>query len=436
MYEQEEKKLTDFKNRLDEVSIPSDALDDAVMAGFYKAKKKKRPPYKIWLLQCAAAAILIIGFLASVRHSPTFANYISSIPGMEKIVEMIRDDKGLLAAVENEYYQKIGVSQEKNGLKVTIDGVIADEKGMMIFYTVESDNKEVKVTMLDARVKGENGEDLPAVISHGIPEESESNSYEGMVENFFQNEVEGKKFIWDVTLKEKNGFLEEHFQIPFTIPGDLKISKKIDVNQVVEVEGQRILFKTVTIYPTRVEIHTKFDSGNTKKILGLRDLRLVDEHGETWNRSTDIISTKISDDEITYYLQSNYFHEPKKLYIAMNEIEAIDKDEASVVVDIKNKKILKQPKGNVITEVDVNGEYIVFRIKANDFSSSVSFSEIKDADGNVIQSQGIYNRLDTGKGYIQIGEQISGLSEMKGPLIFEIGSFPSYIETNQKTRIK
>src|SRR5690606_6247767 len=124
------------------------------------------------------------------------------------------------------------------------------------------------------------------------------------------------------------------------------------------------------------------------------------------------------------------------LPISMNKIEAIDKDDASVVVDIENKKVLKQPKGNVITEVEVNGEYIVFRIKANDFSSSVSFSEIKDADGNVIQSQGIYNRLDTGKGYIEIGEQISGLSEMKGPLIFEIGSFPSYIETSQKTRIK
>src|SRR5690606_27314528 len=114
----------------------------------------------------------------------------------------------------------------------------------------------------------------------------------------------------------------------------------------------------------------------------------------------------------------------------------IDKDEANVVVDVVKEIVIKQPKENLITEVNVNGDFLILRAKAKELKSSVSFSQIKDADGKVIQSQHSYHRFDAGQGYVEIGNQINGLSKINGPLTFEIASFPTYIEANQKIKIK
>ena len=56
------------------------------------------------------------------------ANAVASIPGMEKFVDFIRDDKGLASAIENEYYQELNISSEKEGVTLTLDGVLADER--------------------------------------------------------------------------------------------------------------------------------------------------------------------------------------------------------------------------------------------------------------------------------------------------------------------
>ncbi|MDH4615729.1 DUF4179 domain-containing protein [Brevibacillus sp. AY1] len=47
------------------------------------------------------ASALLVGFFFSIRLSPVVAAYVSHIPGMEKLVDLIRDDKGLQRATES-----------------------------------------------------------------------------------------------------------------------------------------------------------------------------------------------------------------------------------------------------------------------------------------------------------------------------------------------
>ena len=100
-------------------------------------KVKKRPYVRRGVWSAIVAAILLITVVTSIRAIPAFADVVASIPGMEKIVALIQDNKGLQAAIDNEYYQLLNHSIDKDGVTLTLDGAIADEQEMITFLYCE-----------------------------------------------------------------------------------------------------------------------------------------------------------------------------------------------------------------------------------------------------------------------------------------------------------
>ncbi|MEK5205660.1 DUF4179 domain-containing protein [Psychrobacillus sp. FSL H8-0510] len=145
MFEEEKKKLEQRKKSIYQVQVSKDKLYSAVQIGFEKEKKermlKRTKLIKRSSWSVVIAAILLISFFTSISISPVFASKVASIPGMERIIALIQQDRGLIAAVENDFYQPLNLSQEKNGIMVTLDGVIADKKGIVVFYSVQSKEK-------------------------------------------------------------------------------------------------------------------------------------------------------------------------------------------------------------------------------------------------------------------------------------------------------
>ncbi|MCR2821358.1 hypothetical protein [Lederbergia panacisoli] len=87
-------------------------------------------------------------------------------------------------------------------------------------------------------------------------------------------------------------------------------------------------------------------------------------------------------EEKIVYLQSNYFNESNELYIALNKIQAIDKDEAELVVDIEKERIIKQPKRNqIISKVNVSGNELIFTMRTKEEFSYFMFGTPRDSDG-------------------------------------------------------
>src|SRR5690606_32363801 len=117
----------------------------------------------LWSL--VAAALLVLTLATTIRVSPAFANAVASIPGMDRIVELIQFDKGLDAVFKNEYYQLMGDSQTIGSATLTIDGIILDESGMNIFYTIES-TLDMKDIVIHPPVLKNQQEVLPASISY------------------------------------------------------------------------------------------------------------------------------------------------------------------------------------------------------------------------------------------------------------------------------
>lgn len=255
MYNREEEKLADYKKKLDDISIPTELLDEQIHLGLQRARSEERlqKSRKRRMISLVAAAVLILGFFTTIRISPTFAHYVTIIPGMEKLVELIRDDKGGMLAVENEYYQEIGVSEEANGLKITIDGAIADEQGLVLFYTLESDEKRKELFVDRPQLTSQDGKKLDwGTISAGGPHYSETGekSFSGTVEYFFQTPYKARAF--ELGLQVSGDGDEWSFNLPFSLEEELAKKKTYDINKKVIMEGQAIEFIEATVYPLRV----------------------------------------------------------------------------------------------------------------------------------------------------------------------------------------
>jgi hypothetical protein len=439
MFDNEEEKLTDYKKTYDNIPVPLELVDDAILAGFQRAKlaKKWKPRKKGWVFSLAAVALLII-FFASIRLSPAFANYVTVIPGMEKVVALIRNDKGMMAAVEKDYYQKIGAFDEKNGLKVIIDGAIEDENGLVIFYTLQSQEKQKELTLEEPKLETFDGKKVDfgtASFETFHTSEKGKKSYSGRFDYYFEKPFKAKEL--KLSLKVKGNKINGDYTIPFTLKKDIQAKKTYQLHKTVTIEGQKITFLDATVYPLRVAIHVKMDPKNSKKLLEFEDLRLVDEHGETWNKiSNGIIGSNISNDEKIIYLQSNYFHDPKELYLILNKMQAVDKEEAYVVVDTKTEQILKQPKGNKLSDVKVDGSSLHINLHTKKEFHYFLFSSIKDGSGKEIQSNQSSSSYNSKKDITEIGVVIPNLKLQKSPISLMLEFFPTWIEGNGKIKIK
>ncbi|WP_404330990.1 DUF4179 domain-containing protein [Mesobacillus maritimus] len=440
MYNREEEKLAEYKKKFVNISIPTVLLDEQIHLGLQRARSEARrqKSRKRRVISLVAAAVLIIGFFTTIRVSPTFAHYITIIPGMEKLVELIRDDKGRMLAVENEYYQEIGVSDEAEGLRLTIDGAIADEQGLVLFYTLDSEEKRKELLVDRPQLTSQDGSKLDwGTISSGGPHYSETGekSFSGTVEYFFQSPYEAREF--ELSLQVSGDGNEWSFNLPFSIEEELAKKKTYDINKNVTIEGQAIEFIEATVYPLRVAVHIKMDDNNTKKLLEFEDLRLVDENGESWTKiANGTTASQISDNEKIIYLQSNYFKQPEELYLAVNKIQAVDKDEANVVIDPKNEEILKQPAGEKLSHLRVEENQAVFRFQNKEEFNYFLFGLIRDENGKELESPSSFNSGPDQDGIEEYGVVISNLSSVKGPISLELSFYPSWIEGTEKVRIK
>ncbi|MCM3733148.1 DUF4179 domain-containing protein [Fictibacillus nanhaiensis] len=434
MFKREEEQLNGYKNEFDNIPVSLESLDQAILSGFNKAKTEERKSIrkKRSIYSFIAAALLLIGLFSTIRISPVFASYISEIPGMEKIVELIRDDKGRLAAIENKYYQELEVSSEvKDGVNVTLDGTIADEMGIVLYYTLHSEEKQKSMMVEKVKLRAKDGTALDeASISYGAPHESEKgqHSYSGEIDYYFEAPLTAKDYVIDIEVQGKE------FSLPFTL-NDFKKKKEYFLNKTLELEGQKINIEKVIVYPLRIAVYLETDPDNKKQVLHLDDLRIVDEKGGVWGKISNGVTGKGSyDEKQEIYLQSNYFHEPKELYLQLNKAQAVNKEELYVVVDPERQKILKQPEGNMIKDIRAAGNDLAITLKVEEFPFGM-FSEVLEMSGEKIEVGSNY--ITTSSDNVQeSGVYIPGLSSRKEPIKLKISYYPSWIKGNEKIRIK
>lgn len=438
--EQEWPELTAMKGHVDEITVPSE-VKLAVANGMSLGRKRKR-----WRMMkritTFSACLLVLASVASVRFSPVVAAYVGDIPGLRSLVQLINPDKGLELALENNYMQPVGLSDEHDGIKLTVDGILADESRVIVFYTLYN---------MDGRKQAVNLQEVNLV-----------NNEETSVafgSSYFNDDWESKQGTIDFTIWQE--------EIPETLDLELKVGKDREtakngpvwkyvipvdkskfeglketyvINETVTVEGQRITFGTMTVYPTRIGLEVAYDPSNTKELFSFDDLRIVDEQGETFGTINNGVSgTSIDENSHILYFQSNYFRQPNQLYLRFNSIRALDKSKLEVLVDLDRKELLSRPDDRLtfdqagISQEDGQG-VLVFHLTNDDpldenRTYSLFKSNYSDASGQLFES----NQTGSSPGMFQY---FIKKADYKSPLKLTISDYPSRIFGDINLRIK
>ena len=439
MFENEEKKLHEMKDKIDKVEVPSN-LDEYILKGIHEAKGHRRSVPSIWKWGSVAACVLLIVLFTSIKVSPTFASYVSSIPGMQKIVDLMRNDKGMISIVENEYLQIIDATVEENGVKLTIDAIIVDEDRAFLYYTIETDQPYSNVILSEARFTDKEGNELPlgsAVYSHGNVEKNRPISGELLLAYPLEYKLPSEINLYTGVKADGVDVLVSQ-AVPITIDYEKfsAIKKVYEVNETVAIEGQKILVEKVEIRPTRIAVSVLYDEMNSHKIFGYDNIRLLDERGEVWTEQVSTIS--FSDTEpnrYTLYFESNYFAEPNELYLQFSSVRALPKDEVELVVDIDSDEIIQQPSDNRFTSVTTSFKDIVFEYQSDDSIAhgAILFSTYFDINGTEYHSTFSHSG-ERSNNTREIGFEL--FSEAKSPLTFTITDYPNRLKQDVRLKLK
>jgi hypothetical protein len=455
-----EKNLSDQKNSYLQVHIP-DNIDSYIKKGIEKAKHKRFRRRKVLKSSFAVAAALMV-FVSSVRISPAFAAFISNIPGMEYVVQLIDDDRGLKLSVENEFMQPIGVSDQHEGITFTVDGIILDEGRLNVFYTIENQSEHRPGDIMEARLHTENGKQLEYTVSSGLGSKPTTSIIQNRLDfNLLNNRDKlPNSIILSVAMADvqsqgsatttEQSFTNDQLLAPtwqVKIPIDHKkfmnMKEVFAVNKRLEVGGQTIFLKEITVYPTRIALDVEFDTRNTQKIFGFRGLTIENEKGEKLYSYQASITGENSQ---TIYFESNYFSKPKQLFVSGKHINALPKGKLNLTISLKDRQIISAPDDHVkLVNVKKDGEDLVLQLNVTGLQPwdnrgyNIVGNSFEDGSGKTYQviptkeSSG----FSTGSGQSQTQNiRIKAGMDYKDPLLFSITDYPSFISEEFKIQLK
>ncbi len=344
-------------------------------------------------------------------------------------------------AIENEYYEKLGLMDEKNGVTANLDYYIADKKQMTIFFRLDSEVykntllPDIKIKVDDEYEGGfsygvndfgvENGEinsvtidfvtgEIPVndfgvengeinsvtidFVTGEIPESfnikmmvyEERTSFETMEPIAEENMKNDIYDFSDLPEKEDIDYIAE-FEFEINVDAEyIEIGKTVDVNKDFVLDGQKFTIDTVEIYPSNMRINLSADEENTKWLKSLKFYVKTDK-GKTIDTikngitATGNLNTPMMN---CYRAESPYFYDASSLTIYVTGGTFLDKDKEYIYVDLKNKKAENLPENTTVydTEKTETGWIVEFKtIREEDSNSTyqVFGSNYKDADGNV-----------------------------------------------------
>lgn len=368
------------------IDVPQERLAVARTESLRRHQQEKRMRRRAWK-SLAVVALLVLVFVTSIRVSPTFASAVAKIPGFAPLVQMITYDKGVADIIDNDYYEEIDTTQMKNGLTFT-QGVIADESGMILPYTLSAPFNLQKLDTKNVELR-RNGEALAVGMRFSWYREKETKIIEENIEIIAgENSIDYQDAQFELYIQFDDANNTD-FTIPFELKKPIAKTKNYEINEGMSFEGQNLTVKSISISPLRTGITIAIDPDNDMRILGFDDLRFFDENGEEWSTIQKGLTAtgNALDGETTYFMQSNYFREPKKLTLQVGEVKALPKGEDYIEVDFVKNRVLFQPSLPGLKVHLKNGFLTVISPTAYENKMIGMLGTAIDANGQTVYSQ-------------------------------------------------
>lgn len=474
-----ERELDESKSWFEDRRPPAEErIDASIRCGIRQAnlmRQRRRERTRRWIWSGTAVCSLFLLLGITVRVSPAFAAVLRDIPGMDVFVKLVERtaDQGIRQAVQNEYVQPVGVSDEKDGVRFTVDGILADDSRLVALYSLRStDGKDRRLGR--PNVLDPSGKPLQASIVWGDPVELQlENQEKGVQRGTLDIQLaEGVTMPDEVVLKasfergdqppeirdegfdplnpiaklpetgaERNGVPLE-VRIPIVKARFASLKREIPIGQTIETRGQKITVVKAVVDPLRISVEMTYDEANSKQIFDPVDAHLTDGQGTVWRY---IGGSEAGTNRDILYFESSFFHAPKELYLEGKQFRALDKDKMSVVINTDSGELLQAPDEKLkLREVQKTDRYSRITLTLRGLSEkdpmgyTVLKHKFKDADGQEHWMGDFGDVVSTWMVSTQEQHSFYYLNNetFPQPLTFQISSYPSYIEAPYRIRIQ
>lgn len=483
MYNAEEQALGEMKTAITEGSVP-EQVEDRIRKGMERAKKelerrRRRKWRSIWTGIAAACVVLVLA--GSIRVSPAFAAFVRDIPGMDYFVKLIADDRGLQNAVANEWMQPVGLSDAHDGMWLTVDGIIADERRAVIFYTVKHENENFAVRLSDIQVLSGDRKPLHGFLSYGyedigkiVGSKGEAGIRRGRVdvglpvgegavlpdELIFSTNLMAEDTRSYVPFEEKDRRAGDDLEIAEPRKGSPQakwevriqidrakfaaMKKVYPIGQTIDVQGNKLTFVQATVYPLQTVLEVKMDPSNRMKFFDFADLRLLDEQGRALKSGNGSSGTDVNQRFI--YFESNYFDPPEHLFAEGELFRAWDTEQSQIVVDLDQEKLVSAPDDRLkLDRVSRSASVAQLHFsltgidEADNLIYSILNTEYTDGDGKSYSMSGQGGMSSASMSAGDRKQEISYVISNKPytqPLTFKVYQYPGYLREKFRVQIK
>ncbi|MDD2956779.1 MAG: DUF4179 domain-containing protein [Oscillospiraceae bacterium] len=340
------------KLRRDLERVPPE-LEDMVQRA--RARARRHRVQRLFEVPAASIAGVLAAFMLLVNLSTPFALACGRIPVLKELAAAVAFSPSLKAAVENDYVQVMDLTQAQNGVAMTVEYVIVDNKQVHIFYTTESGDYS-RFSVIPDLFDAEGGALEGYSITSGSP--TENGSLCRFIIDFAEGDVPERLRLTCrlIPLEEEtstqaaperdDGSRPEYaepdpvatltFDLRFD-PAYTDTGEIVTLNRWISLDGQRILAKDVEIYPTHIRLNLGDDVDNTAWLKSL-DFYLEDERGNRYEKiGSGITATGSTDSYFMagHRLESSYFGDAKHLTVHITGATWLDKDMEYTEVDLK-----------------------------------------------------------------------------------------------------
>lgn len=334
------------------------------------SKKLKKKGFKRTLL----IASLITIFIAFTAFGSEMFDYIAM--WREDSIErtMAWDE-----LVDNGLGQKLDIVAEDNGIRVTAEGVIADDLNTLILLKVEDLNGDIKYgefPMLDNRIftakpieiSGDiktHHEDFLPIVSSSTLYQDEEGVVKIMLITDSMNKDHG--FI-NLKIRDFMSIENENEESIKSVSGnwDMKIeakkleSYKYPIDKEILLDGNKVRINNIIIAPTETNLEYEVIPYNEEKDYYLSDLKFSIKYdgkiydysklGYSWYSYT--VSNN-SPNLRTSSLETLYLEEPNKIELIINEYRYHTKNEKAYYLDVDNLPQELEYEDSILTIEDI-----------------------------------------------------------------------------------
>ena len=253
----------ELTQELEALEAPAGSLDRAL-----KRSRKGRTVTRVLRPFIGLAAVFAI-FVLLVNVSPTVAQACSKVPVLRDLAEALNFSSSLIDAVEHDYYQTVDQKQTQNGVTVSVDCLIVDQRTVNVVYHMEGEgpenlHPELEISLPDGsdRIYTVSWDTKGGAIEFHDGDVPESLLLKLRAVDYEENTVAGP---FEFLLEYDPSFREE--------------GRHWETDQTLELDGQRFHITGVDLYPSYLSFRLEGDPANTAWLRHV-DYYLLTEDGQ------------------------------------------------------------------------------------------------------------------------------------------------------------